>query len=412
MAAWDGAVWDRDEWAAPPLPGTGWGDDWRWWYQLGVVQVPFDITDLVVEARWTDDSHTTGDGSFRGDVQPGSCTIRLWDPTRKLDALSKLGAIWATYKPTGATWCWFYDSFTRGLFAPGDPQAADCVYTGTLWPARLTSLNTSTNLPSASASSRLSTIVTRLNALSAYQLPNIVAQIAGQSQVLPASVADSQTGLFPSFLAAIRDSATDGVFWWGAVTRQQGTGHGELLFNYQRWDPATVRILDRSQIVAGPPVTADAGWVVTLVQWLGTNGANGVQTKQQYTAGTTTTYGYQGPSQMRVYGDIVLSAGAEYLAVTNTSGALMADRANPAEFVLSSVSVQSGRRTTPTGGTSSAQWDPAAHVFPPSDIAQINDDTGHPKNYRVTQSSHRLTSTIWETTHTLEKATTPAALPA
>ena len=66
---------------------------------------------------------------------PARSRPAFWDPDHRLDNLDKLGAVWALYKPTGACWCWFYDSFARGLVAPGDPAGADCVFTGVTWPA-------------------------------------------------------------------------------------------------------------------------------------------------------------------------------------------------------------------------------------------------------------------------------------
>ena len=129
-----------------------------------------------------------GDGSFRGDLQPGTLTLRLWDPHHALDNLDKFGAIWAWYRPTNQVWAWFYDNFTRGLFAPGDPAAADCVYSGVTWPSRLTSLRNETGFPTQSVSARLAAIVAGLGGGSGQlYLPRVSGNTAGQSQQMLAS---------------------------------------------------------------------------------------------------------------------------------------------------------------------------------------------------------------------------------
>ena len=169
LSAFDGGHWDVNEWNAGPPPEPGWGDDWAWWYQVGTAGI-IPLNELVVEARWTTDSHTLGDGTFRGDLQPGTLTARLWDPQHQLDNLDKLGAVWAAYKPTAQVWCWFYDQFARGLYAPGDPAAADCVFTGTQWPVRLTSSQGSLAPAVQTAAARLAAIVANLNAVTVLNL--------------------------------------------------------------------------------------------------------------------------------------------------------------------------------------------------------------------------------------------------
>ena len=406
LSAFDGAHWDVNAWNAGPPPAPGWGDDWAWWYQVGTGGI-VPLNELVVEARWTTDSHTLGDGTFRGDLQPGSLTVRLWDPGHLLDNLDKLGAVWACYKPTAQVWCWFYDQFARGLYAPGDPAAADCVFTGTQWPVRLTSSQGSLAPAVQTAAARLAAIVANLNAVTVLNLPAVTGNIAAQTQQVSAP-AFSGFG-YPSYLALVRDAATDGIAWLAPAATPPAAG--TLVLTYARWETVkATRTLDRSQIVAGPPTTASSDWVTTAVTWSGTNAATGVQTTQgMSTPSSWQTWGYVGPS-LRVYGNIA-SGGPELTPVQNTAVALMGDRADATEQLLSSVSLQSGTRWTADGKPSPADWDPYAHVFAPTDVAQIDDGAGHLKKYRVTKSDHRLTSTVWQTTHYLDKYTAPSPLP-
>lgn len=411
VAVWDSAHWDTDEWAAPPPPEPGWGDDWRWWYQIGAAAPWMDLTPLVVEARWTTDSHTMGDGTFRGDLQPGAVTVRMWDPDHVLDNIDKAGAVWALYRPTGACWCWFYDTFSRGLVAPGDPQGADCVFTGNTWPNRLTTDTTFTNFASHSVANRFAAIISALTAATYLHLPLIRGAIAAQTQLVTAAALNTQDNLYPSVLALVRDAASPGVAWLAPTgPPASDTAPADLTLNYARWETTNSRTLDRSQIIAGPAVTASVDWVVTVAGFTAINGSNGSQTSFSL-AQAGQAYGYQGPSPFRMWGNVASGTGAEYPATSQTVTQLFADRADGAERVLSSVDVQSGTRNTPTGGISEAAWDPRAHVFSPLDVVSILDDAGNPKWYRVTKSDHRLTAQVWQTTHTLEKFTAPQPLP-
>jgi hypothetical protein len=406
--AWDGAIWDTSHWQYAPA-AVGWGSDWRFWYQVadgagGVVE----LTNLVVEARWTTDSHTMGDGTFRGDIQPGTVTVRLWDPGHQLDSLNKLGALWAFYAPTGAAWCWFYDSFTRGVYAAGDPTDADCVYTGTPWPMRATNPRYETNFPVASVNARLNAVVTLLsNAYIWY--PHVAANVAGQTQTCAAVAVNSDDGTYESILQVVRDSAATGVAWLSAVGAPRG-GRGSLALNYARWETANQRSLDRSQIVAGPSTTASEDWFLNWVGWSAVNGTTGVTTKNQFAPAAVNPYGKQGPGRMRMWGDVSAS-GPEYNATNLTGQQIATDHNNPSELVLSSIDVQSGSRSTSAGAPSPASWDPYAHTLAPTDTALLTDNAGATKLYRVTKSDHRLTATIWQTTHTLEKFTAPTPLP-
>ena len=411
VSAWDGGHWDVNQWNAGPPPEPGWGDDWAWWFQPGAAGVAFSLNHMVVEARWTTDSHSLGDGTFRGDIQPGTLTLRLWDPAHQLDNLDKYGAIWAWYKPTNQVWCWFYDSFARGLVAPGDPAGADCVYSGVTWPTRLTSLRNETGFPGQSIAARLAAIVTGMSAAGLY-LPRVTGAAAAQSQLMSASAADTSTGvlLFPGYLAAVRDAATDGIAWLGYTTAGP-TGPGAMVVNYARWETATVRTLDRSQIVAGPPVTASISWIITLLVWAAINGANAAASTFHLFGSAIDTVGVQGPGSLRLWGDVSAANAPEYPGANGTGVRLVADHSDATEQTLSSVGLQSGTRWTAGGQASTADWDPYAHTFKPTDVAAINDGAGHVKNYRVTKSDHRLTSLVWETTHYLEKYTAATPLP-
>jgi hypothetical protein len=81
------------------------------------------------------------------------------------------------------------------------------------------------------------------------------------------------------------------------------------------------------------------------------------------------------------------------------------------EEILDSIDVQSGWRTTTSGGPTPDQWDPYSHTFAPPDTVSIvqNDQAAHV--YRIVKSDHRLTGRLWQTTHTLEKYIAPTPLP-
>jgi hypothetical protein len=365
---------------------------------------------MVVEAVWSTDSHTLGDGTFRGDIQPGTATVRLWDPTHALDQLDKQGAVWARYAPTGACWCWFYDSFTRGLVAPGDPMGADCVFTGTMWPTRLTAERNDTGYPSQSVSARMAAIVSTLNTGYLY-LPAVTGAAATQSQLVTATTIDANTNGYPSFLAVVRAAAPLGVAWMSAAGGAGGPG--SLTLNYARWEAANARTLDRSQIIAGPPVTAAAGFVMSQAQFVATAGADGTTTSWVvYNGPNEQSWGMVGPLGMRMWGNVNGSpVGPEHAGAVATLNNLTASRSDATEPLLSTIDVQSGRRTGPTGGPSSATWDPYAHTFAPTDTVAVNNGDGTTKTYRVAKSDHRLTATSWQTTHTLDKYCAASPLP-
>jgi hypothetical protein len=405
---WGTAKWDTGEWQGAAPPSQDLGADWRWWYQTANT-VNLELNGLVVEAVWSTDSHTLGDGTFRGDLQPGTLTLRLWDPGHALDGLDRHGAVWAVYKPTGAAWCWFYDSLTRGLYPAGDPADADCVYTGTPWPARLTGVRTETNFPAQSAAARMAAIVNVCNTTGdPLTLPTVTGAIAAQSQIVAAAPAQSPFG-FPGILESVRDAATNGVAWWTPVAA--ATGPGTLTLNYARWETANARPLDRSQVIAGPPTTAAMSFFAKMVAWDGTTAAGATYT--EIFSGGVPGPPIAGWQQLtfRLYGDATGTGGAEYNAALGTATNVLLDHSDPAEQIISTVEVQSGRRTHVDGSPATVDWDPYAHTFSPVDVAALVDNAGVTRHYHVARSDHRLTATSWQTTHTLDKYTAPAALP-
>ena len=103
-------------------------------------------------------------------------------------------------------------------------------------------------------------------------------------------------------------------------------------------------------------------------------------------------------------------SGPEYTPANNTAQQLIQDRANQTEEYLSTVSLQSGARSTAAGRPSAASWDPYAHTFAPTDVAAIVQSSVTHK-YFVSKSDHRLTATVWQTTHYLDKYTAATPLP-
>jgi hypothetical protein len=408
-STWDAGVWDDAEWQAGPPPTQDWGKDWRWWYQVGHGGI-IELNGLLVEARWSTDSHTLGDGTFRGDLQPGTCTIRFWDPGHALDRLDKLGCVFALYKPTGACWCWFYDSLARGLYAPGDPADADTVFTGSLWPLRATNQRgAETSFPVQSVAARLAAVANLMNSSAYLSYPPVAAAVAGQAQNVAATAQNTTTMTWPGLLDVVRDAAAPGVAWLAPAGAAAGAG--SLTLSYARWETANARVLDRSQIIAGPPSTADGAYIVGWAGFAAVDGATGTQTQLTQGSGTANAWGYQGPTQMRMWGNVGTSGQGEWYGCSQTAGQLIADRGDATEQILSTVDVQSGGRRHPDGSPTNVDWDPYAHHFAPVDVVSIVDNAGATKRYRVARSDHRLTATVWQTTHTLDKYTAATPLP-
>jgi hypothetical protein len=294
------------------------------------------------------------------------------------------------------------------LYPAGDPLAADCVFTGSTWPLAWTNNRTQTNFNPSTVKKRFDDIVYGIGVIFAGQYPPLTGSAAAQNQSCGAAAADSSTGTYPGYLQAVRDAGADGVAWLAASA--PAGGPGQLILCYERWETiGQHRPLGDAQIVAGPPSTADATWAISFVQWTATVGTTAAASTLNVQASPGfSVNGKAGPS-FRLWGDVTAS-GPEQSACNQIAQNLFADYAQ-GDLVLSSVSLQSGHRTTATGGTALADWDPYAHVFRPTDLADINDINGHPVTYRITLSSHRLTFTIWQTVHTLEKYSPAVALP-
>jgi hypothetical protein len=408
---WGSAVWDADLWEGGPPPSDLIGKDWSVWYQFGngIATGMGDLSGLLVEARWTTDSHSRGDGTYRGDIQPGAATVRFWDPDRVLDNMQAGaggGSLWLLYKPTGACWCYFYETFARGVFTPGDPMAADCVFTGTTWNPSYLNARPQTAFAAQAVTARLNAIVASIATVNTAGVP-ITAAVATQNQQCPAVVADSN-GHGPSYLQSIRNAAADGVAWLAASAPIGGPG--QAILHYERWETVgATRRLSNEQIVAGPPTTNDYTTTFNVIQWAGANAAG----TSVYNATQLTTYGdWQNPQSYRLVGNVNPSGGAEYTGVLATSNQLFEDLNQVlGPFLLSSVSLQSGNRATAAGADAGEQWDPYTMVYGPADKAVLDVDGQGDRNYRVTQTSHRLTARVWQAVHTLELFSAPYQLP-
>ena len=379
LAIWDASKWDQSTWQGHRAPPgwPGWADNWRVWYQVGPAVVA-ELTAKAVELRWTSDSHTFADGTFRGDIQPGKCSIRFWDPDHQLEGLDKMGAVWASYIPTGATWCWFYDQLTRAVVAPGDPNGADVVFSGVTWPARITSLQPAT-YPLQSAQARMIAVVAAINA-AGLGLPALSSNIAAQSQTIaaPATAQSDPFALYPSHLDTVRAAATNGVAWLGAGRSM--TGPGVLALNYAKWETiAATRALDNSQVLAGPPASEAFGFMITQAGFAAVKGDTGVKTSTYLTSTDTPKYGYQGPLTIRLLGNVDRNGGGpEAPGAYATVNLIMSVHDDPTLPYLSTVSPQSGTRWTAAGQPSAASWDPAAHVWAPTEQLSYTPPGGRP----------------------------------
>jgi hypothetical protein len=416
---WDtaGTVWDGAEWQGTPPTAPDWSKEWLWWWQNGNGSLTINLNPYVIEARWTTESHTMNDGTFRGDLQPGKITVKMWDPLNHLGALDKFGAMFAWYKPTNQAWCWFYDTYAQGLYTLGDPLGADRVFTGVTWPARYTNPGFSSNFNQspASVSNRLAAIVGLMNTSTFRPPAVVVGAIAAQSQQLPQQLGGSD-GKYPSLLEMVRTAAANGVAWLSATPPTTDGGRFGLTLNYARWETTNSRVLDASQIIAGPPTTASADWVISAASWQGVKGDGTTNAWSAYSSGNVGAWGYQGPSSLRIVGDVsgppVNTAAPENPGVSGTTTAMFNAYSDPTQQVLDTLDVQSGIHRTPAGGVSPTAWDPYAHTFAPVDVVTLthmNPTATFP--YRVTSSDHRLTGTIWQTTHHLEKYAAATPLP-
>jgi hypothetical protein len=407
---WDGPAWDGAGWqAAQFAPGAGWGFDWQVWYQYQGA-VGWDMTASVVEARWTTDAHTTGDGSFRGDLQPGSLQLQVHDAGHRAETLSKLGTIWLRYLPANMVWGFYLDTVTRQLVAPSDPTAADVVIQGSAWPLRLTTdcLHSFTR-PAERADTRLTALAAWLSNNTDLASPVYTAAVAADSHVAPAVVAVPTWGTYPSALSVLRQAAADGVGWVSASV--DGAGLGRFQINYARWETAPPRDLVASDVVAGIPYDSSMDSVISAVEWTGMKG-DGTTIVNAASGSKVYNYGFVKAS-MRVLADLGVGT-ADQSAVNYTGLNLINTHSDPTPAQLSTVSCTSGARSTPAGGTG-PPWNPAAHVWGPDEVLHWVPPAGQTwgyTSYRVAKTAHRLRAAAWDSTHTVEPYTPASPLPA
>jgi hypothetical protein len=386
--------WDATTWGVEPY----WAGQWDWWYQYGT-QRRYSLTDVIVEADWTTDSYTPGDGTFRGDLQPGKLTARMYRRDNRFDSWSKMATIWGCYLPTGATWCWYIDTVSARLVSPGDPSGVDLVVEALTWPTRLTTGAYSAARPAETVAARLGYVANRLGTDTGLVLPAWTGNIANDRHLLVA-----QNDGYHPWLQHVRDAAANGVAY--LVPYRGADGSGGITLAYDFWQARTARTLAPSQIISGS-VTSDAiDDLVTKVEWAGTDPAGTSTTVDQYGGGYG-AYGILQQGPMRIVGQIA-AGGLDLAAVQATGTQLLTDRGDPQERYLSSLDlVGPGARRAPNGTLT--PWDPATMTWAPNDTFTI---PGYSyAAMRVVAAAHRLTLTSWETTLTLTKATIPTALP-
>lgn len=419
---WDNALWDISPWALgaqPPGGSGGWGDDWEWWIEYRTTnaassQVAQDITANVVEARWSTDSHAMGDGTFRGDLQPGKLTLRCWDPTGSIDGRTyfTFATIWALYKPLGACWCWWIDDFTRPLMPRGDPGYSDLVITADSLGPPLTNPYPSPNpvRPAETVNARLAWIVGDINYQSGrgmFNSPPWELVAAVQNQTVKASTLDNLS-LAPGYLPLIRDAASDGVAWLSPYRPGDLGTLGRMRLRYERWETVTRRAMPPGMITAGPPIAQQLS-PMTRVSFTSTepdgsthDWANVVNA--YYRGGT-------GPTGLRVYAQ-TWSPNPDLTPLVNTMLAMVTVPSNT--YWISSVESDAGVRRHADGSPSTDYWDPTAHVWSPIDVMTFQHpvQTSATITARVVSTDHRLSATVWQSAHTLELFVAPSPLSA
>jgi hypothetical protein len=411
---WDQTLWDGSGWQpAQFAPGAGWRYDWQVFYQSGTTVV-WDMTASTVEVRWSTDSHKTGDGTYRGDLQPGTLALQIHDANHRAETLDKTGTIWLHYGPSNYTWGFYVDTVTRQLVSPTDPTAADVVITGSPWPIRLTSDCTYNFARGAErVDARLAAIAAYLSRNTNQRLPTYNQNIAADSHTVAAIPTPTTVpaNAYPAALSLIRDAATNGVAWVSAGLNASGAG--EFTLNYARWDTGTTRLLAPTDVVAGIPFDQTMDDLITQVTWNAVNPA-GVANTTSLSDAAWANYG-MARLTLRLYGDVSSSSAPEWSSATNTAIALMNARRDPTRSSLSAVTATSGARTHPAGGAGPA-WNPAAHVWSPVDVLQWNPPVAYPGQnwqpfYWVTKTDHRLRAAAWDSAHTVEVWAQAVALP-
>jgi len=415
VAVWGDANpdWGVNTWGTRKYPpGASWAADWRWWYQYATSSTPDqDITTKVVEARWTTDAYTPGDGTFRGDCQPGRLQLRLYDPTESFYSWSKLGTVWATYVPTGDTWCWFIEEVTGRLAPAGDPNRWDVVVTADTWASRLTASSYQSGRPAETVTARINAIVSRLATDTGLVLPAVSGSVASDTHTVPAvvQVSGESSTVFPGFLAQLRDAASNGVMWLQAVAGPARGYPGALVIHYDLVETAVAVGLYNDQVVGASIWNQTIDNLVTEVAWHGVNNA-GVASDYAVYAGSWGVYGIQKLGPLRLYADIS-QGGAARAASDAMANAVLGDRGDPNRPLVDTMDMRNGDRTH-VNGTPSTAWDPTTMTWDPRHVIQWYRVSGQPQeSYWVVQTSHRLVAGTWEASHTLMPFSQPSHIP-
>jgi len=400
-AKWGPGIWGTDTWQGRQWPpGAVWHDDWRWWTQHGATY-DRDITANVIEARWGTDSHTLGDGTFRGDLQPGRLNVKLYDATQDLAHIDKLATIWATFNPTGDTWCWFVDQVTQQLAVPNDPLRNQLVLTADTWPDRLTASSYNAGRPAEAVDARVNAIVTRLNTDSGLALPAVAGAVEADPHIVPAVVSTPSEGttVFAGFLQQLRDAASNGLLWLEAVPGAGAGDAGSLLVHYQLVETVWAHSLYNDQVVAGSVWTQGHDSLVTEMEWSGVNSAGAASDYLAYSGGWG-QYGLHKVGPLRIWGDI--SAGGAARAATDAmANETFAQRGDPNLTYVDSLQMVSGDRQH-------SAWAADQMVWPPHGVMQwYRVDNRPQESYRVQKTDHILTARQWWATHTLEPFVQP-----
>jgi hypothetical protein len=390
-------VWGTDHWSPRPVPpGSHWGSTWRWWYQYaGETHTSWDITRYVVEARWTTDSLTPGDGTFRGDLQPGRLELKLFGDLSSIP-VDILGCVWARYTPSGATWCWFLNDFTSLLTAPGESRPY-LVWTADSWPARLTQAAYNAGRPRETVTQRLNFIANEFATDTGLALPPFnAAQIAGDNSQIQATVQDNY-GHWPPWLQQVRDAAQNGVAWLSATAGNNPGDAGSLTLNYVRLGSSTTRTILNSDIDTDSIWTSSLDDIVTFIVWNGvafTGVANTLtQTGGYWAQGGIKTF------TARMLGDLASGGSHVPTATQNGNNVLTARSWNRQR--VDQIVCTSGDRSTPLG-VASVPWAPQSMVWGPNEVMSWTRSTGaQPDLYRVENTAHVLNARVWEATHTL-----------
>jgi hypothetical protein len=411
-------TWDRptDTWDAPGLVWQA-PPPWAWWVQSRAAIVT-DITAKVIEARWTSDSYTMGDGTWRGDLQPGRLQLRMFDPGDTV--LSELNTIWANYRPwgdpnypTGHTFAWFVEQVSRRLVAPGDPTGDQIVVTANRWPARLVQPGYGTDSqPAQTVTARLTALATRLGTDANLAMPPTTGVIATDTHQCKATLAAADRSQAPSILQLIRDAAANGIVTLDAVVDAVGVA-GRLELRYQPWGTQTKRAVPQGQVIAGPVSARGSDTLVTAASFTGTDlAANQTLLTRNDPNWVINGQGWRQRGPMRCWANLNPTTGTDTAAARATLDAIWTANHSPDTYGLSSITAQSGRRTGPHGGPPAAVWDPQWMVVHPTHSLTWTGPPGPSSDtYRVVSSSHVLTAHDWQVVHTLQRDSPATQLP-